>query len=299
MLRCLRRRVATRRPDITPEVRHVEVPGARLLVRTVGSGEPVLLLHGYPQTSAMWAPLVPHLAPGRALVMPDLRGYGRSVCRDADFSFRAMAADVLALADTMGFERFHVVGHDRGARVAHRLALDAPDRVRSVALLDILPTLDVWRHFDDRELARRYFHWTFLAQPGGLPQRLIGADPEGYLRATLEGLAGSLECFDDAALTEYAAAARLPSVVDAWCQDYAAAATIDLEHDEADLGRTLDIPALALWGARGVVGWFDPLGAWRRWFPAVTGQPVAAGHFLGEERPEVVGPIIDQHLTTA
>lgn len=256
----------------------------------------MLLLHGYPQTSAMWAPLVPHLAPGRQLVMPDLRGYGQSVCLDGDFTFRAMARDVIALADTLGLERFHVVGHDRGARVTHRLALDAPQRVRSVALLDILPTLDVWEHLDDRELARKYFHWTFLAQPGGLPQRLIGADPEWFLRWTLEGLGGHLELFAAEALEEYAEASRRPSVTEAWCGDYAAAATTDLEHDEADAGRTVEVPALALWGERGMVAKFDPLSAWRRWFPAVVGQGVEAGHFLGEERPEVVGPLLDRHL---
>ncbi|USQ79179.1 alpha/beta hydrolase [Ornithinimicrobium faecis] len=281
------------------EVRQVDVPGARLQVRTVGAGDPVLLLHGYPQTHAMWAAVVGHLGGGRRLVMPDLRGYGASLALDGDFTFRAMAADVVALADELGLERFHVIGHDRGARVAHRLALDAPDRVRSVALLDILPTLDVWRQMDDRELALKYFHWTFLAQPGGLPQRLIGADPQGYLRSTLAGLGATAEMFDPAALGEYLSAADRESVVDAWCRDYAAAATTDLEHDEADLGRTLDIPALALWGDRGMVARFDPLATWRRWFPAVTGQGVAAGHFLVEERPEVVGPLLDRHLAGA
>lgn len=299
MLRCWRRTVATRRPDITPQVRHVEVPGARLLVRTVGSGEPVLLLHGYPQTSAMWAPVVSQLSLGRQLVMPDLRGYGQSVCLDGDFTFRAMARDVLALADALELDRFHLVGHDRGARVTHRLALDAPDRVRSVALLDILPTLDVWAHLDDQELALKYFHWTFLAQPGGLPQRLIGADPEGFLRWTLEGLGGGLAMFGAEALEEYAEAARRPSVIEAWCGDYAAAATADLEHDAADAHRAVDVPALALWGERGMVDKFEPLMAWRRRFSAVVGQGVDAGHFLVEERPEVVGPLIAEHLARA
>jgi haloacetate dehalogenase len=280
-------------------VRRVEVPGALLQVRTTGAGEPVVLLHGYPQTHAMWDRVAGYLAPGRLLVMPDLRGYGGSLARNRDLTFRAMADDVLALTTELGIPRFHVVGHDRGARVAHRLALDASDRVRSVALLDVLPTLDVWRHMGDRELALRYFHWSFLAQAGGLPQRLIGADSEGFLRSTLEGLAGSLDVFDPQALEEYAAAARRPSVVDAWCADYAAAATTDLEHDEADVGRMLDVPALALWGERGVVGRFDPLSAWRRWFPAVVGQGIDAGHFLAEERPEIVGPLVASHLDTA
>lgn len=278
------------------EVERLDVPGAQLFARTVGAGQPVVLLHGYPQTSAMWAPLLGELGPGRRLVLPDLRGYGRSVAREQDFTFRAMARDVLAVMTAMGIDDFHVVGHDRGARVAHRLALDAPDRVRSVALLDILPTLDVWRHMSDRELCLRYYHWSFLAQPGGLPQRLIGADAEGYLRATMTGLGAPLEMFSPEALEEYLSAARRASVVDAWCSDYAAAATTDLDHDEADLGRTLDIPALVLWGERGMVDRFDPLAAWRRWFPAATGQAVAAGHFLAEERPEVVGPLLDRHL---
>lgn len=277
------------------EGRH-DVPGAELFVRTAGSGEPVVLLHGYPQTSAMWAPLLGDLAAGHRLVLPDLRGYGRSMARAPDFTFRAMAQDVLALTAALGIDDFHVVGHDRGARVAHRMALDAPDRVRSVALLDILPTLDVWRHMADRELCLRYYHWSFLAQPGGLPQRLISANAEGFLRATLTGLGAPLTMFRPEVLDEYLSAAGRASVVDAWCSDYAAAATTDLEHDAADLGRTLDIPALVLWGEHGMVDRFDPLSAWRQWFPAAAGQAVAAGHFLVEERPEVVWPLLDRHL---
>lgn len=281
------------------EVRRIDVPGAQLSVRLMGAGDPVILLHGYPQTHAMWGRLVDHLLPGRLLVMPDLRGYGRSLALYRDHSFRAMAHDVLAMATRLGIARFHLVGHDRGGRVAHRLALDAPDRVVSVAVLDILPTLEVWRNMGDRELALRYFHWTFLAQPGGLPQRLIGADPEGFLRSSLEALGAPLGTFDPRALEEYSAAAREPSVVDAWCADYGAAATVDLDHDAADVGRTLDLPALAVWGEHGMVGRFDPLSAWRRWFPAVVGQGVDAGHFLAEQRPDVVGPLIAAHVERA
>lgn len=231
-------------------------------------------------------------------MVADLRGYGASVAHDGDFTFRAMAADLVGVMRELGEDVFHVVAHDRGARVTHRMALDHGSAVRSVAPFDILPTLDVWDRMD-AWLARRYYHWVFLSQPAPLPERLVGADPVGFARSVLGGL-GSLDAFTPEALAAYEAAARRPEVVAAWCGDYRAAATTDLEHDRADLGRTLEAPALVLWGSRGAVGaQTDPLAAWRAWFPRVRGHAIDAGHFLVEERPDAVASAVADHLRAA
>jgi haloacetate dehalogenase len=207
-----------------------------------------------------------------------------------------MAQDMLAVMSALGEPQFDLIGHDRGARVAHRMALEAPDRLRSIAVLDILPTLDVWRLMD-AELAKRYYHWGFLAQPGDMPQRLINADPVFYLRNALGALSGQIEMFHPEALSDYEAAARNPDVVRAWCGDYRAGATVDLDHDRADLGRHIDLPCLVLWGTRGVVDLHEnPVTVWQNWFPRAQGQGIEAGHFLVEECPETVLPLLHQHL---
>jgi len=288
-------------PDLFPgfETRSFDTGEAEIFARIGGSGPPVALLHGYPQTHAMWHRVAGDLAADHLVVAPDLRGYGDSLALDGDYSFRAMARDMVAVMAALGHDSFHVVSHDRGARTAHRMLLDSADRVASVVLLDILPTLDVWRLMD-RWLAMRYFHWLFLAQPGDMPRRLISQDPITFLHATLAGLAGSLDVFDPEALAEYERAARNPSVVAAWCGDYAAGATVDPEHDRQDLGRTRSLPSLLLWGEHGVVGArTDPVTAWRAWLPDITGRPVDAGHFLVEERPDVVLPALRNHLGRA
>ena len=288
-------------PDLEPF--DVAVDGARIRGRTGGSGPPLLLLHGYPQTGAMWHPIAADLARDHTLVVPDLRGYGASRCVDGDpadpatMTFRAMAADQVAVMAALGHASYDVVGHDRGARTTHRMALDHPGAVRSVALLDILPTLTVWENFD-RWLALRYFHWAFLAQGAGLPERMIGADPQRWLDDAVGALGGAAG-MPPASLAEYRRAAADPAVVAAWCGDYRAGATLDVEHDTADLGRTVDVPALVLWGRRGVVGaQTDPLGAWRSWFPAARGRSVDAGHFLVEEAPAPVLCALREHLAT-
>lgn len=283
-------------PGFAPFVE--KVPGARISGRRAGSGPPVLLLHGYPQTGAMWHAVATELARERTVVVPDLRGYGASVCHDGQMTFRAMASDQVAVMAALGFQAFDVVAHDRGARTAHRMALDHPGAVASLALLDILPTLAVWDEMD-AWLATRYFHWTFLVQGGGLPERLIGADPIAWLHHALGALGGTDGMHPDA-LVEYEAAARLPSVVAAWCEDYRAAAGADLVHDRADAGRTLDVATLVLWGERGVVGArTDPVEAWRTWFPTARGHGVEAGHFLAEEAPEAVLAALRHHLDPA
>ena len=277
----------------------MEVSGATIHARVGGDGPPVLLLHGYPQTHVMWHVVAEDLAKTHRVVVADLRGYGDSVAKADDFTFRAMAQDQVDLMRHLGHETFHVVSHDRGARTAHRMVLDHPDVVQSLVLMDILPTLDVWRTMDDW-LAQKYYHWLFLAQPGDMPRRLINADPICYLHAALLGLAGSKEMFDPRALAEYERAARNPSVVGAWCADYTAAASADRVHDAQDEGRTSDILCLVLWGQRGVIArHIHPLDAWRAWFPNVTGHDIDAGHFLVEERPDEVLAAVSQHLAAS
>ena len=274
----------------------VAVGSATLRARIGGAGEPLLLLHGYPQTHVMWHTIAEDLARTHQVIAPDLRGYGDSVARSDDFSFRAMAQDQVELMQHLGHSSFHVVSHDRGARTAHRMTLDHPKAVRSVALLDILPTLDVWRTMDDW-LAKRYWHWPFLAQPGGMPERMINADPVAFLHEALLGLAGSADFFDPRAMRAYEDAASNPAVVAAWCGDYAAGASIDLEHDSANLGETRQMPCLVLWGKTGAVAHHvDPLEVWQAWFPQAQGAAIDAGHFMVEEQLEATMAPLLAHL---
>jgi haloacetate dehalogenase len=257
-----------------------------------GSGPPVLLLHGFPQTSAMWAPLAAQLARTHTVVATDLRGYGESSRPEsgpdhAGYSFRAMAADQVAVMAALGHQRFAVVGHDRGARVTHRMTLDHPDRVSRAALLDILPTRYVYGHVD-RALATAYYHWFFFIQPADLPERLIAGDPIGYLHALLGSWGGGLDHVAPEALASYERAFADPAARHAMLEDYRAGASIDLEHDEIDRDRRVEIPLLVVWGSRGVVGRnpVDPLEVWSAQATDVRGAVVDAGHFLAEERPE-------------
>lgn len=278
------------------ETIEMELDGATVHAKVGGAGAPVLLLHGYPQTHAMWSAAAETLAKSYRVVAADLRGYGDSIAMDGDFTFRAMARDQVALMERLGHPAFHVVAHDRGARTTHRMVLDHGERVRSVVLIDILPTLDVWRLMDDW-LAQRYYHWLFLAQPGDMPRRLISGDPVMFLHAALAGLSGGLEVFDKDALAEYERAARDPEVVAAWCGDYSAAATTDLDHDRADLGRVSEIPCLVLWGSRGAVAHHvDPLEVWRKWFPNARGHAIEGGHFLIEEKTVETLQAVTAHL---
>jgi haloacetate dehalogenase len=274
-------------------VRDLVARGVRVHLRVGGSGPAVLLLHGYPQTHAMWHRVAGPLAARFTVVAADLRGYGDSAKPPsapdhAPYSKRAMAGDVVEAMAQLGAGAFHVVGHDRGGCVAHRLALDHPARVRSLTVLDIAPTLAMYEQ-TTMAFARAYYHWFFLVQPEPLPERLVGAEPELYLREKLRGWSQGRWPFDDAAFAEYLRCFRDPATIHASCEDYRAAATIDLEHDRADrdAGRGLRCPALALWGERGTVHrLFRPLEEWRRVSDStVEGRPLAAGHYLPEEVP--------------
>ncbi|MCW0216039.1 MAG: alpha/beta hydrolase [Pseudonocardia sp.] len=272
-----------------------------------GSGPPLLLLHGFPQSHVLWHRLAPLLAEDYTVVATDLRGYGdsgRPVSADepgtprserhAESSFRAMAADQVAVLAELGFDRFAVVGHDRGARVTHRLALDHPDAVSRLALLDIMPTAHVYAHLD-RKLATAYYHWFFFIQPFDLPERLIAGDPRGFLHSILGGWGSSgLQVHDPAALAEYERIWADPAARHAQLEDYRAGASIDLAHDAESerAGRRITAPCLVLWGANGMVGNGPdhPLDVWRTRAsdPAlVTGEAIAdAGHFFVDEQPD-------------
>jgi haloacetate dehalogenase len=267
-----------------------------------GTGPPVLLLHGFPESSAMWAGIAPALAATHTVVAADLRGYGESSRPEsgpdhAGYSFRAMAADQVALMATLGHERFAVIGHDRGARVTHRMALDHPDRVTRAAVLDILPTRHVYSHVD-RALATAYYHWFLFIQPADLPERLIAGDPLGYLDSLLGGWGSTGEHVTPQARASYQKAFADPAARHAMLEDYRAGASIDLEHDAQDADRRVEIPLLVLWGTGSVVGAgpTDPLDVWRGYGTDVRGATVDAGHFLVEERPAETLEILQEFL---
>ncbi len=270
----------------------LEVQTSQVRIHLVkgGSGPPLLLLHGYPQSHVMWHRIAPALAQHFTVVAPDLRGYGDSEKPPGDpahwnYSKRQMAQDQLEVMQALGFEQFYLVGHDRGGRVGHRLALDHPQRVWKLAVLDIVPTPYVFTHLS-RELAVAYYHWFFLAQPPGFPERLIACDPIGFLRQKLGGWGSGLAAFDPAALAEYKRCFRDPATIHATCEDYRAAASIDLEHHAADT-HLIECPLLALWGRKGIVHrTCDVLSAWRGYAREVQGEALEAGHFLCEENPQ-------------
>ena len=274
------------------ERKTIQTSGADIHCVIGGSGPPVLLLHGYPQTHVMWHGVAPELARSYTVVVPDLRGYGDSSKPDggpdhAGYSKRAMARDQIEVMADLGFESFVMLGHDRGARVGHRMALDAPEKVEKLAVLDIVPTYHVFEVID-KEMAKAYYHWFFLIQPYDLPEKLIGGDPIYYLHRMLGGLGTGLDIMAPEALAEYERCFQNPAVIHASCEDYRAAASIDLVHDEADRGRNkVQCPVLALWGANGRLDKaYDVLEVWKDYARDVRGHAMPCGHFLPEERPE-------------
>jgi haloacetate dehalogenase len=266
--------------------------GVTLRVRRAGSGPPLLLLHGHPQTSAMWHKVVPALAKRHTLVLMDLRGRGDSSRAPASadhslYSKRAMAADAVAVMRHCGFDRFDLCAHDRGARVAHRLALDHPRAVQRLMLLDIAPTLAMYE-LTDEAFARAYWHWFFLIQPAPLPERAIEADSAAWLRDGMGARWAGLAPFAPEAMAEYERCLAIPGSATAVCEDYRASAGIDLKHDRADrsAGRRIACPTRVLWGAQGVIErCFDPMALWRAAAENVSGRAIDCGHYIAEERP--------------
>ncbi len=279
-----------------PGFRTVRAPGAGTEIHAVvgGSGPPLLLLHGYAQTHALWHKVAPRLAERFTVVAMDLRGYGDSGKPPSDarheaYSKRAMAADAVAVMAHLGFPRFRLAGHDRGARVSHRLCVDHPQAVLRAALLDIAPTLAMYEQ-TDMTFAAAYWHWFFLIQKAPVPEQMIGKDPAGYLALKMRDRGMGPDPFDPRAWAEYVRCFT-PEAIHATCEDYRAAATIDLEHDRADraAGRKILCPLLVLWGANGVIEkCYDALAEWRRVAYDVRGRSVPSGHYIPEEVPDVL-----------
>jgi haloacetate dehalogenase len=274
----------------------VDTGETSIFVRWCGAGPPLLLLHGFPQTHLMWRSVAPLLARRFTVVCADLRGYGRSGCPASapdhmPYSKRAMARDMAVVMHRLGFSRFSVTGHDRGGRVAYRLALDHPARVERLAVLDVVPTGDVWGQADAR-LSQAFWPWSLLAQPEPLPERLVAAAPDAVIDDALGGWGSPSAAFDPTIRAAYIEALRERAHVHAICEEYRAAATRDCEHDDADrrAGRRIGCPVLALWSGRGPLdNWYaaigGPLAMWRAWADDVQGRPVDAGHFFPEEIP--------------
>jgi haloacetate dehalogenase len=275
--------------------RMIEGDGATIHCRIAGSGPPVLLLHGFPQTHAMWHKVAPVLAEDFTVVVADLRGYGESSVPARDgghlaYAKRTMARDCVAVMRRLGHDRFSLVGHDRGARVAYRMAFDTPEALERIAVLDILPTWNYWQRLD-RTYGNRIYHWMFLAQPHPFPETMIGAAPDYFVDHSLASWTATktLAAFDPVALELYRAQMRDKDRRVALCEDYRAGAGPDYEHDDADhrAGRRIGVALLALWGSAGIArGAESPADVWGHWANNVSGEPIDCGHFLPEEAPE-------------
>lgn len=280
-------------PDLFPGFaeRRIAVGEVELYCRIGGDGPPVLLLHGYPQTHACWHKVAPALAAEFTVVVPDVRGYGRSATPPgAEMSKRASAVDQVALMAGLGHDRFALVGHDRGGRIAYRLALDHPGAVTRLAALDMVPTLDTWAGMN-KGAGLKAYHWLFLAQPAPLPERLFGADPDFYVEWTIRSWCADPAAIDPAAMAAYKEAFRRPEAIAFACEDYRAGAGIDdrLDAEDRAAGRRIACPVLALWGDGPMLAAArDLVPVWRRWADDVTGLPLPAGHFLQEEAPQAV-----------
>jgi haloacetate dehalogenase len=294
--------------DLFPgfESRRFVTSGSEIFARIGGNGPPLFLLHGYPQTHVMWHLVAPKLASHFRLIMCDLRGYGqsgipRTVPDHSTYSKRAMAQDVIEIADQLGFKSFLLCGHDRGGRVSYRLTLDHPGRVERLITLDIIPTYNMW-HLLTRDLALKIFHWSFLAQPYPWPEEMIGRDPVGWLdhKLALWGGTGDLSIFAPQALAHYRAFFSEPARAHATCEDYRAGATYDLAADEADraANRRIACPTAAIWGEKGIPSeTAGPLAIWQEWCEKVEGRAINSGHFPAEEAPDDTAQAILEFFT--
>jgi haloacetate dehalogenase len=283
--------------------RWIDTTAGKIFARIGGSGPPLLLLHGHPQSNVMWHRVAPALAARFTLVIADLPGYGWSAVPEAGadhapYTKRAMAAAMVEAMEALGFVRFRLAGHDRGGRVGYRLALDHPGRLERLAVLDIVTTWDMWHHMD-AALAMRAWHWTFLALPAPFPETLIGRDPLFFFDSrAVSGAQAKKLIFDPRALSHYHAAYQDPSRIHAMCEDYRAGRTTDLAHDEADrtAGKKIGCPLLALWGSTGLPAnaGIEPLHSWRDWAADVRGFAIASGHYVAEENPPATaGALLD------
>ena len=272
----------------------VALNGIDLFVTSGGDGAPLVLLHGFPQTHVIWHRVAPVLAKRFRLIIPDLRGYGKSAAPAGDaahqcYSKREMANDIIALVDHFGYGRFALAGHDRGGRVGYRLALDHPGRVSRFCAIDIIPTLDAWEQMDAAATVSA-FHWSLLAATAPLPEQLIGQNPELFYRALLERWAGDIDKLDNRAISCYLEQYRDPARIHAQCEDYRAGASVDLENDSnsRNAGEQLQCPVLLLWGT----GYLSdksksPIASWRKWARQVSEVAIDCGHFIVEEEPEI------------
>jgi haloacetate dehalogenase len=287
----------------------IETGETSIFVRWGGSGPPLLLLHGFPETHVMWRHVASHLCQQFTVVCADLRGYGQSHCPvstpdHGPYAKRAMARDMVAAMAKLQFSSFSVAGHDRGGRVAYRLALDHPTVIEKVAVLDVIPIIEAWERSDAR-LTKAFWPWSLLAQPAPLPERLLAGAPEAIIEDALGGSWGSpAASFEPDVRDEYLKALRRPESIHAICEEYRAAASIDVEHDADDrrAGRRVTSPLLVLWSETGPLGtWYDqaggPLGIWRQWAVDVQGRAIAAGHFFPEESPAHTASILQQFFT--
>jgi haloacetate dehalogenase len=278
-----------------------EGSGATINYVTGGSGSPVLLLHGYPENHLMWRKVTPRIAKYFTTVVADLRGYGDSSKPPGGgdhsaYSKRTMAQDQIELMLRLGFPKFAVVGHDRGGRVAHRMARDHRDAVTKLAVLDIIPTYTLY-HSVTKEVATAYYHWFFLIQTEPFPETLIGNSVEFYMRRSLGSLVPNVISED--VYAEYLRTFREPAAIHASCEDYRAGASIDLDHDAADLSEKITCPLLALWGERGPMHrYYDVLATWKERGTNVSGRPIPSGHFLAEEKPDDVARELENFLQT-
>jgi haloacetate dehalogenase len=284
------------------ERRKIDTDEAAINCVVGGSGPPVLLLHGYPQCLAMWARTAPLIAAKFTVVCADLRGYGDSskpkcLPDKSNYSFRAMAADQVAMMKQLGFAAFHLVGHDRGARTAHRLALDHPNAVRSLAVLDIVPTHTLLTNLN-RQVASAYWHWFFLALPEPVPERMIGRDPDEFYGSALTGFGrAKIDDFDSEMMAEYRRCWRDPGMIHGSCSDYRAAQGIDLEHDEADLGRKIACPTLAFWGEKGPMARnYDIAATWRERCADLRTASLPGNHFFIDQFPAETAKILMDFL---